>query len=151
MDSKHNNTDNSSRSRLLVLIVDDDHDLIADMQLLLAPHFEIVSSVRSGLGMQILLRHHPDCVLLDINMEQYFGSDKRLEGLAFLKELRTNIDDVSIKNTPVILISSSEIITEESRIEHSANAFFQKPVDIITLVKKIEVLCTKKNNSSQNI
>lgn len=150
MDRKHNITKNSTRSKPLVLIVDDDQDLIADMRLLLASYFDIVSSVRSGLGMQILMKHRPDCVLLDINMEQYFGSDKRREGLAFVKALRTNVDDASIRNTPVILISSSENITEECRLEYSANAFFQKPVDIVPLVKEIKALCTQEGHSSQD-
>jgi len=133
-------------SKFRVLIIDDDRDFLNDLSLLLAPFFQILTSSSSRAGMSRLVRKKPDCLLLDINMKQFFAHDPSLEGLAFLKEMRDNPSYSEVSATPVILISSSSSHTRPNNVaEYGANAFFPKPLDIDKLVDKIMELCNGTN------
>lgn len=133
-----------------ILIIDDDQPLLDDMALLLSGYFNVLSSNRSDLGMQMVLDAHPDCILLDICMDQYFAKDRRREGLAFLSALKTQSTYRQVIKIPVILISGSEEISEEVRESHGADAFFRKPVELAALIRKIDQVCSPYPDQAGN-
>ncbi len=124
-----------------ILIIDDDQDLLSDLTVLLSPYFDVIISNGSNTGMQKLMQHRPDCLLLDINMKQHFGNDNRTEGMAFLKELRSNPLYNEVRKTPVLLISSS-VNKDFSSNPGSlgADGFFRKPLDLESVISRIKQL-----------
>ena len=121
-----------------ILVIDDDIEFLKDISVLLSPHFIVSLATGSARGMDDLVKIKPDCLLLDINMEGFFGNNRRFEGLALLEELKKNPRYSSVSTIPVILLSSThhpEKFEDPSRF--GADAFFPKPVDIDRLVDKI--------------
>ncbi|HOP06285.1 MAG TPA: response regulator [candidate division Zixibacteria bacterium] len=124
------------RARPLLLVVDDDQDMANDLKLLLAQAFDVITCGGSSLGMRVIEEKQPDCVLLDIDMEAHFATDRRREGLVFLRRLREQVQSSQLSGIPVILISESQ----EPDADHGADDFFHKPIDLGPLVKRINEL-----------
>jgi CheY-like chemotaxis protein len=136
----------SENKKYKVLIVDDDQEYLDDISIYLSSHFDIITADNSKDGLRLVEDSSPDCMLLDIQMPNYFGKDPDREGLEFLKFIRSHPTRAAIRNLPIIIISSS--IDNESnydRFAHLTEPILKKPPDIRLLESKIDELIINRN------
>ena len=121
----------SWQQKPLVLIVDDDADFVSDLVVMLSSEFEIMSASDTREACDRWLEMRPDCILLDLNMPEYFGHDSAREGLAFLNHIRSAHESRTPTPTPVIVVSacSDDTVAGEAKAL-GAHHFFRKPLDV---------------------
>jgi signal transduction histidine kinase len=115
-------------SRGRVLLADDNADMRAYIQRLLAPHFDVEAVPDGEQALASALRHPPDLVLSDIMMPG-------VGGFALLKALRR---EPATSTLPVILLSARA--GEESRvegIEAGADDYLVKPFTARELLARV--------------
>jgi CheY-like chemotaxis protein len=137
----------SWQQKPLVLIVDDDADFVSDLAALLSSEFEIMSASDTREACDRWLEMRPDCILLDLNMPEYFGHDSAREGLAFLNHIRSAYESRTRALTPVIVVSAcgDDIATREAKAL-GAHHIFRKPLDIKHLKASIWNEVTAQEN-----
>ena len=106
----------------LVAMVDDDPQVIELTQAFLedAGYKRFVSTSDSSTAISMLLREHPDVVLLDINMP-------RVTGLDLLASMRS--DPVLMDLPAIVLTSADDAETKLRALDLGASDFLRKPVD----------------------
>jgi CheY-like chemotaxis protein len=121
----------SWQQKPLVLIVDDDADFVSDLAVMLSSEFKILSASDTREACERWLEVRPDCILLDLNMPEYFSDDAAREGLAFLSHMRSAHEERMSVPTPVIVVSGciDDRTIGEARAM-GANGFFRKPLNI---------------------
>lgn len=120
-----------------ILIVDDDPDLVETISMMLeAKGFSPFPAYGGIEGLEKARQERPDLIVLDVMMP-----DK--DGYAVCNELKK---DPSVSDIPIILLTAigdhitSTTYTLRGGMETLADDFFQKPVDIQTLVNRIDQL-----------
>lgn len=111
-----------------ILICDDDEGILDMLELILEDiGFNTIPEKNSLNVYNIIEKHHPDLILLDLWMPV-------LSGDQVLKTLRSNPET---KNLPVIVISAS---TDGEKIasDAGANEFIAKPFDLNHLIQKVQ-------------
>jgi len=121
----------SWQQKPLVLIVDDDADFVSDLAVMLSSEFKIMSASDTREACERWLEIRPDCILLDLNMPEYFSDDATREGLAFLTHMRSEHESRMPSPTPVIVVSgcTDDRTAGEARAL-GANGFFRKPLNV---------------------
>ena len=110
-----------------ILVADDDAAIIHSVRMLLEDEGYTVVTTVGDKTAQVVERHLPDLILLDIWMSGMDGRD-------ICKQLKAH---ESTKHIPIIMISARQD-TEEIAKESGADDFVEKPFDIFKLLKKIE-------------
>ncbi len=125
-----------------ILLIDDDPDIHAAVQMVLEPVGYTVTCYPTGpAGLEAIRRDPPDLVLLDIMLTH------PSEGLQVACELRR---DKSLKSIPLILISAigqaigMEYGREVCPDAMSADMFLEKPVDAATLREAVKWMLEQK-------
>ena len=122
-----------------VLIIDDDTDIVLAGQMALeyAGH-KVVSSRNTTIGRQMLVKHRPDILVLDVMM------DSPTEGFEFAKQLRTQTSDPDLaayRDIPILMLSSVYNATPLAAETEIANLpvelFVDKPIDPNDLIAKV--------------
>lgn len=120
----------AAQERPHILVVDDNADMRAYLQRLLAPHWQ-VSTASDGMEALAAIRHcAPDLVITDMMMP-------RLDGTALLRELR---QDPALRALPVVVLSARA--GEEARVaglQLGADDYLVKPFSAAELLARIEV------------
>jgi CheY-like chemotaxis protein len=122
-----------------VLLIDDDVDFRVAVKSLLEGHGYTVLEAASGHeGLQKVVEHKPDAILLDIMMET------TTEGYGVTHSLKCRDEFAEYRNTPIFMISS---ITEnpDERFPMAAevemirpDGYLTKPLDIPELLRVLE-------------
>jgi CheY-like chemotaxis protein len=123
---------NRSPSKCRILIVDDDHVVLALMQdFLQGAGYPIEFAADALYATGLAIRQRPALVLLDIQLP---GGN----GLTVLKRLKSN---THTQNIPVIVVSASEDPTMSRQVtELGAAAYLSKPItrtDLLTVVDQV--------------
>jgi len=114
-----------------VLIVDDDDEFISDLKILLSSEFEVNGATGTRQAKEMLDAYRPDCLLLDLKMPVYFGDNPGLEGLSFLKHIRTKTGFASANQMPVIVLTARSKLDDLAGVkELGVGKLYQKPPDI---------------------
>jgi DNA-binding response OmpR family regulator len=120
-----------------ILIVDDDPDLVETVSMMLeARGYSPLQAYGGKEGLEKAREERPDLIVLDVMMP-----DK--DGYAVCNELKKDLDFSEI---PIILLTAigdhitTTTYTLSGGMETLADDFFQKPVDIQSLVDRIEQL-----------
>ena len=138
-------TDGFTKPRLL--IVDDDLDFVSDLSIMLSSEFEVISSNNTNDAHSKFITYKPDCILVDLQMPQYFGSNPDREGLSLINHIRTNPDFTTAADIPVIIISAYADSEKTGRIkELGVSTIYSKPPDIKKLKTAIWDLVTQKGH-----
>ena len=112
-----------------VLLADDNADMRAYIQRLLAPIFEVTAVADGSAALESVKERKPDLVLADVMMP-------RLDGFELLRALRA---DERFNTIPMILLSARA--GEESRVEGleaGADDYLTKPFSARELVARVE-------------
>ena len=111
-----------------ILVVDDDLDILAVMQLLLKMKgFDVEVTTKGEETFDRVEKFQPDLVLLDVLLS---GHDGRLICRQLKQEDKT-------KNIPVIMFSAHPTAVETIR-QYGADDFIAKPFDVNDLIAKVK-------------
>ncbi len=117
-----------------ILIVDDEKINIAIVKFGLAEQrYEVVVANDGAEGLEHVLKHKPDLIILDVQMPNMNG----YEFMAELKQLEYIIQP------PVLMLTANETMQDLFRLE-GVKGYFVKPVELKKLIQKI-VECIGEN------
>lgn len=89
-----------------ILIIDDDPIIMKEMEIICKKENYYLTSALSGSeGLQILNRHVPDLILLDLRMPE-------MDGFKFLEELQKRED---LKDLPVMILTAADLTEDEKK------------------------------------
>lgn len=129
---------NASKGTLLV-VDDEPLNLQILKQILLRQGYTVQTALNGREALQQIQSQAPDLVLLDIVMPD-------LSGMEVLKEIRKSHSAITL---PVIMLTAkgeSEDIVEA--LNHGANEYITKPVDIPGVLSKIQGLLVSKKEEA---
>jgi len=122
-----------------VLLIDDDLDFRASVRSLLESHgYEVFEAASGHEGLQMVVAHRPDAILLDIMMES------SVEGYGVTHSLKYRDEYAEYRQIPRFMVSSIEESPDE-RFPMSAEVDFirpdrylTKPLDIPNFLRLLE-------------
>ena len=122
-----------------VLVIDDDSDFRAAVKSLLESHGYSVLEASSGHeGLQMVVKHKPDVVLVDIMMES------TVEGYGVTHSLKYRDEYAEFRDIPIFMISSIEEAPDERFVMSPEvdlirpEGYLTKPLDIQELLRILE-------------
>ena len=121
----------TSAVRKKILIVDDSNTNVVLLEAILNSRgYDIITALNVKQAITILEKDRPELILLDLLMP-------KISGYQFLDQLKKNIDTREI---PVIIVSAvTDVMNIQKTLEMGAIDYIEKPIDIKTLVNKVEM------------
>jgi len=135
--------DVSSKNKVRVLIADDVQETRRSLRLMLSmnPDVIVVAIARNGLEAVDLAReHHPDIILMDINMP-------KLNGLEAFKEIRQIYPDTGC----IIITADRDTTPLGMAMSLGAQEFLLKPFDIEELNESVNRVAVVVDKSRQKL
>ena len=114
-----------------ILIVDDDIELVKAVKSTLSSvGHDIQSTNEPRDGLKLIREQNHDLVFLDLSMPEFSGID-------IIKNLA---EDDTIKEKKIVVMTASAVNEEELKnlVDLGVHSVLRKPVDIDTLLEKIE-------------
>ena len=118
-----------------IIVIDDNPDYLFTMKTFLTRNgFDVETASDGNSGFELIRKHHPDLVMLDVMMENTYS------GFEVCRLVR---NDPELKDTPIIGISgmAEELGVKfdmyEDKEYFTPDAYFDKPVDKEALLAKI--------------
>lgn len=114
-----------------ILIVDDDESVRKVLRFRLKDSYEVIDTGAPEEALALALHHKPDAILLDLMMPKYSGFEvcQTLSSLSFTQHI------------PILIVSGESSERYKEFCENlGAKGFFQKPVAIEPLKKKLDQL-----------
>jgi CheY-like chemotaxis protein len=126
-----------SQARLRVLYIEDNLSNLKLVQHVLGrrPGVELISAMRPQLGLDLAGQHHPDLVLLDLDLPDMPGQE-------VLRRLRA---DPATAEVPVVILSADVRPQLVSRmLQEGARAFLTKPLDVKELLDLVDTTAAEQ-------
>jgi DNA-binding response OmpR family regulator len=118
----------NTRKMSKILVVDDDHDILYVMKLLLSNHgFDVKVSMKGEETYEMTEKYSPDLIILDV----WLGSG--LDGRDICRNLKSKPQTSDI---PVIMFSANNNLKDKLS-ECKADDFVGKPFDIEDMIRRI--------------
>ncbi len=97
------------------------------------PGVSLLTAMQGRLGLDLARQHHPDLVLLDLNLPDMHGTE-------VLSELRS---DDELAETPVVIISA-DVTTDQIQevLADGAEAYLPKPLDVQEFLRIVDEILT---------
>jgi CheY-like chemotaxis protein len=113
-----------------VLVIEDNADNMRLITYSLQRHgYEVIPAQTGEEGVALAIRDKPFFVIVDINLPG-------IDGLEATRRIRQSGPDGSL---PIIAITSYAMCGDRERVlQAGCNAYFEKPIDPITIVARIE-------------
>ena len=100
---------------------------------------KLISAMRPQLGLDLATQHHPDLVLLDLNLPDIPGEE-------LLRRLRAEPRTADI---PVVILSADASPTLVGRLlDQGARAFLTKPLDVSELLGLLDAITTEHHHAA---
>jgi DNA-binding response OmpR family regulator len=116
-----------------ILVLDDDHDLLEMMEIVLSAEGYTVFTRNNGDDITThIANFKPDLILMDVMLAGLDGRD-----------LCRNIKADKLLTAPVILISGTHNLAQVMKMEGAPDDFIAKPFDIDDLLSKVKVQLSK--------
>jgi CheY-like chemotaxis protein len=132
-------TDSEAR---LVLYIEDNASNLRLVERILAqrPGVKLLAAMQGGMGLDLAREHHPDLILLDINLPD-------MDGNKVLAQLQADAETTGI---PVLVISADAM---EGQIERllaaGARGYLTKPIAVQKFLERIDEILQKKDARAQ--
>lgn len=127
-----------------VLVIDDDQDMVAALELLLeAEDFHVLSATDADEGVEVARRERPEVVVLDLMLTPR-------SGIEVYQELRR---EPALRGTKVVILTAlkqkihSDRFSPELEACWEAEDFLDKPVEPETLVERIRQLLAERRGT----
>jgi signal transduction histidine kinase/DNA-binding NarL/FixJ family response regulator len=121
--------DGASRSRAVVLVVDDNADMRTYLHKVLSAQWDVLLAADGSQGLDLAKRHTPDVVVTDVMM-------RGLDGLELVRRIRA---DDELRDTPVLMLSAragSDAAVEG--LDAGAHDYLVKPFTASELVARVQ-------------
>lgn len=131
----------SLKKELSVLIVEDDKDLCAFIESVLAPYYETVVAMDGKEGYRQTITVQPDIIISDIMMPG-------MSGVELLQKVRNNVD---VSHIPIILLTAKTNI--DSKLEgltFGADDYITKPFNVRYLKARIDNIISQRKRLYQS-
>ena len=131
---------NPNENYTLLYIEDNPDNLILVRQVMKTrPNIRLVFSRDSRTGIELALAHHPDLILMDINLQG-------MDGFMALKALRAYRE---IRSIPVVAVSANAMKEDiDHGLEAGFDAYITKPINIALFMEVVDRLLLQKKNAS---
>jgi two-component system, cell cycle response regulator DivK len=118
-----------------ILIVEDDTQSLYMLTFLLeSNNYEVFQSNNGADGILKAKRHHPDAIILDIQLPE-------MDGYKVTRELRATDE---VKNIPIIVVTSFAMIGDRNKaLEAGATGYIEKPINPDTFISQMETYIIK--------
>ncbi len=130
-----------------ILIIEDDHDLVEAMTLILESRdYQVVRAYNTETGVKMIKEEKPDVVILDV----MFGSKGKTNGFDLALKVR---QDRSIATVPILMLTSINDVypgfnflpdTDEEFLP--VDEFIKKPAQSDELIEKVKKLLQAKTS-----
>ena len=121
--------------RPVILVIDDNHDIIAMMTEMLSEEYEVISASNGSEGVRAAAKYVPDLVICDVMMPEMDG----FECCRIIK------DEVSTSHIPVLLLTACALDEQRaSGYEMGADGYLSKPFNAKVLMSRIRNLITNR-------
>jgi two-component system cell cycle response regulator DivK len=91
--------------------------------------FQVIEAEDASHAMLVLNDHHPDLILMDINLPE-------VDGYSLTTHLKLRPE---LKSTPIIALTANVMRGDRERsLEAGCDGYIQKPIDVDTLAEQIE-------------
>lgn len=115
-------------TKTLLIIEDNEQNFYLMRFLLENKGFKILGAENGRLGVEMALKHHPDCILLDIQLPE-------MDGYAVAAELKKHTE---LDNMPIVAVTSYAMVGDREQIlAAGANGYIEKPINPDTFVDEI--------------
>ena len=123
-----------------VLVVEDNENNMKLISLVLKKHgYEPIQAFSGEEGVEKAIAERPDLILMDIQLPD-------INGMEAVKRIRM-VDDM--QEIPIIAITSYAMSGDREKILNvGCNGYFEKPIDPLTIVEKIEKIVKLRNNDN---
>ena len=125
-----------------VLVIEDNpHNMRLISYALERSGYEVIPAETGEEGVELSIRERPCFIIMDINLPGF-------DGLEATRRIRASEADGDV---PIIAITSFAMYGDRAKVlEAGCTAYFEKPIDPLTIVKRIhEVIGAKVNDESQ--
>jgi len=115
----------------VILYIEDNLANIALIERVIAkrPGIALLTAQQGGLGLQLALEHHPDLVLLDLNLPDLGGEEV----------MRRMLSDPSTADIPIVLLSADATVGKADRLlAAGAREYVVKPLDVARFLEVID-------------
>ncbi len=113
-----------------ILVVDDNHDIRRLLRLALGGAYDVLEADDGDKGLELVRKHSPDLVILDIMMP---GT---LDGLQVLEVIKTSPE---LKHIPVAMLTARGQANDcEFGLGKGADAYFVKPFSPLKLLQWVK-------------
>jgi PAS domain S-box-containing protein len=93
------------------------------------PHVELLVAMQGQLGLELARQHHPDLVLVDLNLPD-------LDGETVLRRLRA---EPEMRNVPVVVLSADATPGQVARLRSAgADDYVTKPLDVARFLRLVD-------------
>jgi len=136
-------TDVSSKNKVRVLIADDFQETRRSVRLMLSmnPDVVVVAIAKDGAeAVQLAREHHPDIVILDINMP-------KVDGLAAFKEISQTYPDTGC----IIISAQGDTAYLNTAMSLGAQEFLLKPFSIEELNEAVNRVAAQVGKNRRNL
>lgn len=118
-----------------ILIVEDDTQSLYMLAFLLeSNNYEVIQSNNGADGILKAKMHHPDAIILDIQLPE-------MDGYKVTRELRITDE---VKNIPIIVVTSFAMIGDRNKaLEAGASGYIEKPINPDTFISQMEAYIIK--------
>lgn len=122
-----------------ILIVEDNRDLLRILETLLSRKYEVVGTTRGGEGIELAREHHPELVILDLQLPDMDGIET---GKCIKRELG---QDVSI-----LVLTALALQGEPEQVLGSGccDAFIAKPAPLASIESKVAELLEGRTSAA---
>ncbi|MBK8807877.1 MAG: response regulator [Bacteroidales bacterium] len=129
-----------SRSKNIVLVVDDDKEVINIIKKTLEEYCDVIEAPNGKEGISIAMQVLPDVIISDIQMPGTTG----IELCEYLKKNKKTA------HIPLLMVSSfNDEETKNNAFSVGANDYIEKPFNAFQLLKKVEALLVLKQKISE--
>jgi CheY-like chemotaxis protein len=124
-----------------VLVVEDNElNMKLITALLKIGKYHVLEALDAETGLQMAREHHPDLILMDIQLPG-------MDGLTATRELKK---DQSLKEIPVIALTSYAMQGDEERARSAGcNAYIPKPIDTRHFLEQLNALLKDNGNHQE--
>ena len=122
--------------KTILIVEDDDLSMKLATDLLNAHGYDTLHSVDGKDTLQLAGEHHPDLIIMDIQLPE-------ISGVEHIKALKA---DEGLKDIPVLAVTAFAMKGDEEKIlEAGCDGYIAKPISVPNFLETVEKLINRQN------
>ena len=117
---KTQGTNQKTREKPLILVVEDNLDNLLTAKALLSDEFDVIEAIDGEIAIELAKKFTPNLILMDIALP-------KMDGVQVFRKIRL---DSRLQNIPIIALTASNMTSDrETILAHGFDGFISKPID----------------------